>query len=664
MRKSMFLAVALLLAGVFAFAPSSYAFPLPNIVAVGSSGVFTSVTIAMTQGDANSGFPGCGSHVWTAGTGKAWTATATDARPNVPAIPAEPGNIAVVWDTDVAPSKVCVYFSVDSIVGQRLFFATLNTNVNAATIDLPAAAQANAGANKVAFITDFCGAGPGCAGLPLDVWNIIDQGGVGVHPTVAFTDIRPEDAMYGYVRAACTPADEDGCLGYGGVGVLGFPLLSTFSTGSVANVVPYAIQNTDPLTGGNVPAFTTVPVGADPIMVIVSTADNTAHGGLGWLTTPGNSPYVTNIPSKTLAAIYAGRLAQTQDIAGVPIANSLPFYNIQREPLSGTYNTFEFQIPHSRDGNSSLSQETGFTPTSFGTNVVPPGPACAFVPPAAATYLAPPFAQTCSNPMNVPTPWAPAAGGFSRRFRAVGTGEMVAAVQNLNFIPALGYPSPLNDSIGYAFFGLGTFGGKTGIKYLTVDGVDPIFNQYASEPGGDLDAGGVDGSFAVPFCTGHFIPAPITFACTNPPTFAGLKAGNYRIYSLIRGTIANTYVEPATGLGAYHLIQAAQNQLAAIPDLVPFQVCAAACPINAANQFPAATVTLPIIRSHYGFNAGAVFGMPNGVTANNGTNAAFIPGGLTEAGGDMAGTIFYRVNDQDYLSTSPGGNSELQTWIQ
>jgi hypothetical protein len=647
MRKSKLLAVALSLAGAMAFAPSSHATIAPSIVAVGSSGAFTSVVIAMTQGDANSGFPGCGSEVWTAGTGKAWTATATDHRNG--SIPSEPGNIAVVWDNDAAPTKVCVYLSVDTIVGQRFFFATDNTGANAVTIDLPVSSELNAGANKVSFITDTCGGGPGCAGLPAAVWNVIDQGGTGIagsgsHPTVAFTDIRPEDAQYGYARAACTPPDEDGCLGYGGVGGIGFPILSTFSSGSVANVIAYAIQGTDPFTGGTIPSFTTVPFGADPIVVFVSTADNTPSGGLGWLTTPGNSPYVTNVPSKTLAAIYNGFLAQTQDLAGAPIGASAPLWIIQREPLSGTYNTFEFQVPHSRDGNSSQSQETGFTPTSLGTNVVPPGPACAFTPPAVATYIAPAAAQTCSNPMNVP------GASFNRRYRAVGTGEMVASVINLT--PPGG---AFNDSIGYAFFGLGTFGGKAGIKYLTVDGVDPIFNSYTA----------TNGSFSTAFCSGHIVPAPSTFTCATPPTFANLKAGNYRIFSLIRATILSSYVEPASGVGVYHLIQSAQDQLAVTPDMAPFQVCTAACPFNAGtNTFPAATITWPIIRSHYGFGAAPnnVFGMPNGVSANNGTSAGFVPGGATEAGGDMAGTIFYRQNDVDYFGTT--GSREIQTWIQ
>src|ERR1700722_10652715 len=119
--------VALSLAGALTLASTSYA-QAPQVVAVGSSGVFTTITIAMVSGDPITGATTCGTHVWTAGSG---IASGIDARNG--SIPAEGGNVAIVWDNDTTPTTVCAYLSVDSVVGQRLFLgqsasgnATLN----------------------------------------------------------------------------------------------------------------------------------------------------------------------------------------------------------------------------------------------------------------------------------------------------------------------------------------------------------------------------------------------------------------------------------------------------------------------------------------------------------------------------------------------------------
>jgi ABC-type phosphate transport system substrate-binding protein len=101
-----------------------------------------------------------------------------------------------------------------------------------------------------------------------------------------------------------------------------------------------------------------------------------------------------------------------------------------REPLSGTYNTMEFDVTRSLEVNS--SQEN---------NVTPPG----------------------DNPLNQHY-----ASGGSRQ-RAIGTGEMVTEV------------GATPDSLGYSFWGFGNFASVlTTTKYVTVDGVDPLRATYTN----------------------------------------------------------------------------------------------------------------------------------------------------------------------------------------
>lgn len=595
--------VALSVAGaIFLFASASYAqLTSPQILAVGSSGIFTSAAIAMANGDPITGTAMCGTHVWTAGSS---IAQGIDARNG--SIPAEGGNIAVVWDNDTTPTTVCAYLSVDSVVGQRLFLGQATTGN--ATLNLTAAATSTAGANKVSFLTDACGGSTTtCAGLPTAVYNILN----GKHFNIAFTDIRPEDGQFAYGRAACNRSGvtDVSCFGYGPLGGIGTAILSSYSQTS-AQVVAYAISGTDPFTGLTIPAFTTTNVGADPVVVFYNTTD-TATGGLG-------NVLPTNITDDTASALWSGLIGLTDQLVGFSTSSGKVLHVVMREPVSGTYNTFEWQMIHSRDHHGGdFSQEYDFGPTPNGC----------FTPPAPATYAPPTVA--CANPANVAGAQGSSYGGF--RTRVIGTGEMVSAVNSAN--------NP--DSIGYAFWGLGTFGGKANLKYMTVDGADPIYPNYATN----------SGSF--PNCTGAFNLG--TFSCTGPlPTFDNVKSGSYRVWSTIRAVVYQSYTAPSSGPSVYQLIQAAQDQAHTnIPDFVPSVYCA-----NAGCS--STTVGMPSFRTHY----------PNsGFQANNGTTSpstGYCASDQTapnciEEGGDMAGKPFYNIQDQEYFSLT--GN-EFLTWIQ
>jgi hypothetical protein len=281
-------------------------------------------------------------------------------------------------------------------------------------------------------------------------------------------------------------------------------------------------------------------------------------------------------------------------------ANKL-IHIVEREPISGTYNAFEFSTIRTATDTRVRSQEDGNNPT----------PANCFIPPAAPV--------PCGNPM-----WVAGADTYTRS-RAIGTGDLVTAVSvgNASINPA--------NSLGYAFFSLGTFGGKPNIKYLNLNGNDPIY------------ANGVNPSGAFPLCSGFFNAAP-AFSCPAPglPTFANLQAGNYQAWSLIQATTASP-----TPASVSALIQAAQDQASPtvvnhIADLVPYQFCAnAGC-----SSF---TKGLQVFKSHYGIS---------GFAGSNGN----VPGS-TEAGGSMAGATFTVQAELDY-NNFIGVGSELLNYYQ
>ena len=622
MKKLKLLAAPALFALVLCMAGTSFA-QAPQIMAVGSSGAFTSAVAAMVTPDPTIGDTTavCGTNVWTQGNSSAVPITATDPRSGT--IPLEPGTVAVVWDNSTSPTKVCVYLSIDSIVGLRLFLAQSGAggvagngflNISSTVVGSSTVAGV-AGQNKVGFIVDTvnntCGpTGTSPCGLPQAVYNLVN----GAHFNVAFSDIRPDDGQYAYGRAACTPADEISCLGYGPLNGVGTAILSSFNSANVANVIAFNISGgADQFTGLTVPATKVFNIGAYPIMFFYNATD-TSTGGLGAL-------LPKNILSHTLTGFLSGQLGLNQDLVGASQgANAKPVDVVVREPVSGTYNTTEFQIVHDRDGNSGMSQETGFTPTSLGTN-------CYTIPNGAPTYQDPDpafgSAATCSNPMRVP-------GLDNHRFRAIGTGELVAAVNSTNGA----------NRLGYGFFSMGTFASsKAGnTRYLALDGVDPIYPSYSTNNG------------VFPTCTGNFNTGGVTCSGTSPaitPTFDGVKAGNYRVWNIIRALRYTSYTAPSVGPSVDDLIAAAQDQAFAstAPDFVPVQHCTA----GGSGACTAFTPVLTVFRSHYALPA------TSGLASNGN------PGQSAENGGDMAGAIFNIQSDVDAFNIS-GVN--FITWIQ
>jgi ABC-type phosphate transport system substrate-binding protein len=344
----------------------------------------------------------------------------------------EGGNLWVVWNA--AQTEVWAYLSVDSVVGNRGYFAQPRT-----TLQLNAYVESNPGKNKIAAAL-FGGVADASA-VPPAVYNALNN----AHFTAAFTDIRPEDAKFAQCRTASTLESVDYTgLGYGttmvsacltGPTQVGTPIKSGVTNGATqANPVAFNISGTDPFTGISIPAFTTIPIGAAPIIFIVNRSD-TSSGGLG---EPGGP---TNVSLATIQSIYTtGAHCDTNTLGASGTNKPLTVFN--REPMSGTFNTTEFTNFRLTANNHTGTQEFGVNPSALN-----------------------------SNPLTL-------ACGIGNRFRAIGTGEEVSGVFNNPAIVGVN-----TNSIGYVFFSFANIqpiSGTPEYGYLQLAGVDPLQATYTT----------------------------------------------------------------------------------------------------------------------------------------------------------------------------------------
>lgn len=397
MTKLKFLVVSLSLCAMVLFASNALASPTILFNGAGSSAQFN--TWAFAAELTNPAI--CGTRNWTKTNG----AVVHDSRSSM--IPDNKGNIWIVWDNDNNPTTICAYINVDSGVGVRAFFA-----VPTCTLVLNSSDNGSSGDNLVPapFHADVA--------LPNAVFIALQ----GAAFNAGMTDIRPEDALFATNRALAPLTQNRSGLGYGPPPI-GQPILSAFSSKS-AVPVQFALSGNDPISGLPITfSYLTNSTGAAPIVVFV----NSTQTGLGHL----GSILFNNVGRFPLAWTFNGNLSRGRDL--FPTVATLPSVGIHtmlREPISGTYNTFEFDIVRSLEVNS--SQENNVTPPT-------------------------------DNPLNQTY-----ASGGSRQ-RVIGTGEMVSEV------------GATPDALGYAFWGFGNFAGVLSTtKYVTVDGVDPLRPTYTN----------------------------------------------------------------------------------------------------------------------------------------------------------------------------------------
>jgi hypothetical protein len=245
-------------------------------------------------------------------------------------------------------------------------------------------------------------------------------------------------------------------------------------------------------------------------------------------------------------------------------ASNVPVNLILREPLSGTYQTFEFDEvrrfggplgSHTNSGTAYgkppyISQEENIQ-ISAGAQFNPEGFQCT---PGAGDVLN--------------------GGGF--RYRAIGTSDEVEAV------------SVKADTIGYIFFSFGNVSSiaqnKTGNSYgyLTINGIDPVFADYENNAGNPGQPASPTSPLTwgdLPFCTPGGVPSCQASAIWNGGlSYPNLRNGTYPAWAELRliCDTADVRCKVTTDpFGAESLVANLQqdihfNHAGGVPDLLPF----------------------------------------------------------------------------------------------
>src|ERR1700722_9949796 len=193
---------------------ASNSFAAINVLfnAVGSSAAFNS--FALAAGNVTGGNI-CGANNWTLKNG----GSGHDSRSA--GINDVTGNVWIIWNGNAAgtgTTQVCAYLNIDSVVGNRLYFAQPR-----GTLSLPSSDIGAAGGDLVPLL-------PADVPLPTVVYNALNGAAFNAAPS----DIRPEDALFATTRALKTLTP--GCsatrgLGYG-PGPVSQTIMSDFSTKS------------------------------------------------------------------------------------------------------------------------------------------------------------------------------------------------------------------------------------------------------------------------------------------------------------------------------------------------------------------------------------------------------------------------------------------------
>lgn len=517
---------------------------------IGSSALF----LELGQGahSTATGAPGAAC-VWSNNTGVFQATDPTTGQP-------ESGNFWVAWTTGgghgtcSSPASgyvIYAYLQTDSTVGDRCLF-------NGCTIGTTSTSPTTLATNNLILPTGEQ------TNLPSVVWTALD----GLAVSVAGTDIRPEDAAFATLRATkpCGTPVVSGSqylgLGYNQTTpAYHLPIESAYSSSSF-NVTPFTLPS----------SFTVTRLGAVPIVVFANPGNATGFGSL------------TNLTRTQLAHFLDGSYGKTSDVG---TSGSFPTTVLIREPLSGTYNTMEYAVPNTTTNslNTGLNLETS---QDVGKNQL----------------TTPIVEENCNgtiprtNPLNIES--EDESGAY--RNRVIGTGQMVSTVLNLpNPISPL--PAQTTDTLGYAFWSTANFANATSTfnstlhewipgnaKYIQIDGVDPLLDNYTTSNG------------ALP-TSGNSLLGDVTFN--------NLKNGDYPIWSFLRLVNLSTASTDTTDAVAA-LNAAAQTFVsgptATEPDFVPIS-------------------SINILRSHF---------MPPGITTtpSNGTS-----GCTSEAGGDVGGVI-------------------------
>jgi hypothetical protein len=433
----------------------------------------------------------------------------------------EIGNVFVVWIADASDSTgntnvtdIWAAESVDATVAVRAFSAQETTGSGAQLEVVPAVPG-----NLISPTSLWPDGNTDISLIPAtNVSNAIGTSSSGtgdVHINVALSDLRPEDALYATTRSLSTLNTKTWAgLGYvGPTKYIGAPIYTAQGTSTEATPISFALSGKkDPISGITVPTYTTIPVGASPIVFILnnggvfSTSTTNLTTGVG----TKSFPLAHLFDGTTTADTHNPAFGGSGDGAGTPLTLFL------RESLSAAMNVVEFSLFRS-SGNTDDSQEVG---------VINP-------------------LNTPYNPLNLSTPI------HGKRERALSTSEVVGSNKTDATYGLLGTPN----SLGYIFFGFANAAKLSGtsFNYLTLDGVDPLAIPGTNNQ--ELPNGTITSQAA---------------AWQGGPSFPNLRNGTYKAWSFER------YLVPVSLIGADPygpdvLAQSEQDNVdTTVTDFVPF----------------------------------------------------------------------------------------------
>ena len=490
------------------------------------------------------------------------------------------GTIWIVWNPGA--TKVWSFNKVDSVVGDRCYFAQPHCTVIASATNLT-------GSGSGQISTALWGAD---TALPSVVSSFFSTG---TPVTVAATDIRPEDAQFAACRVNSAlgagtfgGAASDGLDGLGynsvnasgacpanGLGLssgayVGTPIKSGYpGSSATANVLSFNIKGVDPITGTAIPTYSVLEVGAAPIVFV-----------------DARSAALASLQNATDVQLQEAFSGATCDASAFGLtAGGIGIF--LREPLSGTYNTTEATV---------MRKPTIYTGTGGGPVIGHSQEANVDAP--------------VNNPLNGQS--GTCVAGAGARYRGIGTGEVVKWVLNSHKNISL-------DGLAYTFFSYGnvsSIANQAAYGYIQLNGVDPIFASYSGGDPGQPGGGTVPGAANLPAtCSGAF-PCSEKDIWTGGLSFPNVRNGTYHSWSVLRLISNGTPLTFATSL----VTHSQGFVVTSVPDYIPFK------------KTTAGGITDPgllYLRSHYQQydGAGTLIG------------AAPVDKGTTEAGGDMGGCI-------------------------
>lgn len=592
--KSVF-AIALLIAVAGSVQAAFAAGPTLKVLIIGASGSWQAVGVGSYRtGKCPTGSrAGCGHATY----GGATTLNVTDSRPSTPVVD-HGGVMWMVWDNTTADPNcttscnVWAYVKVDSVVGNRCFFATPRC-----VITIPS--FSGTPDQKIGPASFW----PAEVDAPATIKALFTTG---QKVNVAASEIRPEDALFAQCRINSTLGGaNDGLkgLGYGlnapgvcpvftdpAANKAGTPLVDAYPPGTTtANPLAFNISGHDPFTNNAIPAFTTVNLGAEGLIFVTNRQSATGLAS------------VTNVSLHQLQTVFSGSSCLASDLGG-GTDNINVFI---REPLSGTMNGGEyttFRLPRDSSGNYALplgggtmsgSQENGLSSGGIGITPV----------------------------VNLP------CGAGGARYQAVGNGSEENFIQNSHNTADV---AVAQDGIGYFYYSYGNgkqLAHSANYGYLQIDGVDPLWSVYNStyDPGEVANGELPNSSTDLPASCASAFPCSETVIWKGKESYPNIRSGQYRQWIMVRliGSTGSAQLTAAQAL----VTSAQQSVVDTVPDFIP-----AAAATGLVSGF--ADPGMKLLHSHY---------VQSGVTTpNNQTETGGDVGGCIEAKGSTAVSLVYR----------------------